>query len=102
MNPLSPATHVLERELAQTRLKMVFLRPRMPFPMNAGEKSHSAQLLKQLSREHDVLLVTCRLPHDMDEDAAASAELCKHLITVPFTPRAPGILGKLYKSAPAE
>jgi len=78
----SPAATVASA-FTRPGLKFVVVRPRLLFPADCGAQTHSAQMLKQLNREHSVTLVAGRLRSDTDEDVEATAAFCENLITVP-------------------
>lgn len=85
---MTPATSLTsnvttaQSTLQPTALKLVVVRPRLLFPQDCGANIHSAQLLKRLSRDHAVTLVTT-MRTDEDEAAAETAAFCENLITVP-------------------
>src|SRR5205085_2905737 len=76
----------------RTRLKIVMVRPRLLYPLDSGAKVHTARLLENLRRDCDVTLVTTRNSNDSDDDVAATARICKHLLTIPAEP--PAAAGK--------
>ncbi len=70
---------------SRTRLKILMVRVRMLYPADCGGKIRTARHLDELSKEHDVTLITYRYPSDTDHDVAMTAKHVKELIVLPFT-----------------
>jgi glycosyltransferase involved in cell wall biosynthesis len=71
-------------DVRRSRLRILLLRVRILHPLNVGSKIRTAKLVEQLSRKHDVTLVSYRYPDDRDEDLQATLALCRRLETLPI------------------
>lgn len=63
-------------------MKILFVAPRPPFPLLQGDRVRAYHLLRQLSRRHEVTLVT-PAPHRRDPSAEERiAEICRRWVSV--------------------
>ena len=89
----------------QSRLKILFLSPRFPFPLIGGDHVKCYHLLKHLSTNHDVTLVTFNHGDKPSQEQINSIEgLGVRLVALPLYPykAAMGCVRTLFTDMPLE
>ena len=79
-------------------MRILFLSQVLPYPLDAGPKARSYYVLRHLTQQHEVTLLTFVRDSDRPEDVAHLADFCNAVYTVPVRRSRLRDLGFLAKS----
>lgn len=63
-------------------MKILLISSYLPFPLYSGGQVRLYNLIKELSKKHEITLVCERRPNETDSDIKEVAEICREVITV--------------------
>src|SRR5580765_1925068 len=66
-------------------MRLLFVVPRMPYPADRGDRLMCLHVLRELSRDHRVTLLSLTDGHEHPDAIAKVGEFCERLVTLPFS-----------------
>jgi len=74
-------------------MKVMFVTARLPWPPLKGDQVRSFHQLKELSKRHDITLISFCLPDELETPCPELEEICNKVIRIPFRPYTRFLIG---------